>query len=161
MAGAGVDPDPSFLKQPDYFRIFIQDFHYIDMCRGREHLHHNPKTGFFRIFCCEASEQERIRIQKFRSRIGSGSENSRIRSSLVLRSPLPCHLGSCCRTTSSNKPPPRAVTYCLSFRTVSFSRAGRVGYLQSLGIHAPRSDVCMIYDGIVLTLFTGAKKHIP
>ena len=38
LAGAGVDPYPSFLKQMDYFWIFIQDFHYIDMCESRERL---------------------------------------------------------------------------------------------------------------------------
>ena len=36
LAGTGVDLDPSFLKQMDYFWIFIQDFHYIVMCWSRE-----------------------------------------------------------------------------------------------------------------------------
>ena len=42
LAGAVVYPDPSFLKQLDYFRIFIQDFHHIDMYRSRIHLYLNP-----------------------------------------------------------------------------------------------------------------------
>ena len=60
----------------------VLEFHYIDMCGSRERLKLNPETGFFRIACCEASEQKRIRIQQFQNRIGFGSESSGIRSSL-------------------------------------------------------------------------------
>ena len=51
-----MDPDPGFLEQPDYFRIFIQDFHCIDTCGSCEHLKLNRKTGFFRIFYSEVPD---------------------------------------------------------------------------------------------------------
>ena len=61
LAGAGVNPDPGFLRQPDYFRIFTWNFHYINMCESHEHLKLDPETGFFAV--------------RSRSRSGSGSRN--------------------------------------------------------------------------------------
>ena len=45
-----MDPDPIFLKQPDYFRIFIQEFHYIDMCGSVNTSNSISKQDFFGSF---------------------------------------------------------------------------------------------------------------
>ena len=59
-----MDPDPGFLEQLDYFRIFIQDFHYIDTRRSLIVSNAIPKQDFFGSFAV-----------RLRSRSGSGSKS--------------------------------------------------------------------------------------